>query len=267
MKYPMLSALIAGVMAFGTDIHAEETQGPGDESASLSVSNPTVSNLTVSMPIMDDDPENGIEHPLVEFVRHWSELADVTIEMQRLPFKRSIMHAQNGLVDLHFPLLRDPEIANAELPFDYSTSRITTVNFVLYSRVDEPVDLSQAENYTIATFGGHSDLFPFKVHEEYSIEGSLLKLKNGRIDAYIFADSGGDLALIELGLTGIKRELYKVYDVHAVLPKGTKGGQTDRLITEIMDKVNSGTQPVEWQNAEYVDWQVSDSVIPRVVQK
>lgn len=223
--------------------------------------------LKVAMPIMDDDPDNGIEHPLVEYVRYWGETNKLDIEIQRLPFKRSIRHAESGLVDFHFPLLKSPDIDERVLPFDYSTTRITTVNFVTYTRDGEPLDLTRPEDFRIATLAGHAKLFPFLVNEEHSIEGSLMKLKSGRIDAYIFADAGADPALIEAGLTGIHRELYRTYDVHAVLPKGGKGGEIDQLLTRIMAGIVPAELPLAWQPQPYVDWQVHDDEIPRVVQK
>jgi len=221
--------------------------------------------LVVAMPTMDDDPEHGIEHPLVLLVRDWGKKLNREIIVQRYPFKRSLMHAANGDVDFHFPLIFDPQTSPADLPFAYSTSVVTKVNFVLYTREGHELDLDNLGQYNIATFSGHGKLFPFDVIEDHSIEGSLRKLQLGRIDGYIFADNGGDPALLELGLTGIHRQLYKVYDVHAVLAHGRKGGEADQFITDAVNLQSVELQALAMVNQPYLDWQVGDEAIPALV--
>lgn len=232
----------------------------------------TAKVFRVSMPLLDDDPENGIVHPIVQFVRYWGDITDTEIVIERFPFKRSIRQAATGQFDFHYPLILDHDTLNhkadmSDLGFDYSTMRLSQITFVLYSRIDTPLDMTKLSEYRIATFSGHSKLFPFTVEEDYSIESSLMKLSSGRIDGYVFADSGGDPALLELGLTGIKRQLYKVYDVHAVLPKSEAGRQADKFITEVATRLASQELPDMWKLQEYVDWQVGDELIPRMVQK
>ena len=231
----------------------------------------TAKVLRVSMPLMDDDPENGIVHPIVQFVEYWGEITDTELVIERFPFKRSIRNAATGQADFHFPLILDRDDVSNDNDFNhgfsYSTMPLIQITFILYTRTDNPLDLNKLSEYRIATFGGHANLFPFPVEEDYSIEGSLMKLNTGRIDGYIFADSGGDPTLLELGLTGIKRQLYKVYDVHAVLPISAAGKETDKFITEVATRLASEELPAMWKLQEYVDWQVSDDVIPRIVQE
>lgn len=227
----------------------------------------------VSMPLLDDDPENGIVHPVVQFVQYWGEITDTEIIIERFPFKRSIRQAATGQFDFHYPLILDPERNQQnqnvkDLGFDYSTVPLSKISFILYTRTDNPLDLNKLSEYRIATLGGHANLFSFPVEEDYSIEGSLMKLNSGRIDGYIFADTGGDPALVELGLTGIKRQLYKVYDVHAVLPRNEAGRAADKFITEVAARLATQRLPLMWVPQEYVDWQVDEEEIPsRMVLK
>lgn len=65
----------------------------------------------VSMPLLDDDPENGIVHPLVQFVQYWGDLTDTEIIIERFPFKRSIRQAAIGQFDFHYPLILDPDLS------------------------------------------------------------------------------------------------------------------------------------------------------------
>ncbi len=227
----------------------------------------TESPVVIAIPNFDDDPENGIEHPLVEFIRTWEGLSGRELVIERFPFKRSMKMATTGQADFHFPLIRDPEVDAAGLPFDYSSTRITTVNFVLYTREGETVDMERPENYRLTTHGGHGNLFPFPIEEDYSVEGSLMKLKTGRIDGYIFADNAGDPVILELGLTGIQRSLYKVYDVHAVIERGPRGEAADQFITDTMNKAREATLPAVVQGIPYNDWQPREHVTPAVVQK
>ena len=222
--------------------------------------------IHIAVPAMDDDPDNGIEHPLVEYVRSWSELTGRELVIERFPFKRSIRLAATGQVDFHFPLIMDPEVDQSSLPFDYSSERIGSVNFVLYTREGETVDMSHPENYRLSTFGGHAELFPFAIEEDYSVEGSLMKLKTGRIDGYIFADSGGDPALIELGLSGIHRTFYKTYAVHAVLPRSERGEQADAFISQAVALSREANGQLVFLDLPFEDWQTGDLLTPAVVQ-
>tara|TARA_B110000211_G_scaffold165511_2_gene186807 strand:+ start:593 stop:1393 length:801 start_codon:yes stop_codon:yes gene_type:complete len=266
MRYSHKIFLCLGFVIAATSAAADKVT-----SAVEQVADPAPSFL-VSMPIMDDDPANGIEHPVVEFVRFWGDVTGANIEIERYPFKRSIKQAATGQVDFHFPLIIDRDALNKsttirDLGFEYSTQRVMTINFILYTRLDTPVDLNKLSEYRLATFIGHGNLFPFPIEEDHAIESSLMKLSSGRIDGYIFAESGGDPTLLELGLTGIKRQLYKVYDVHAVLPRGGRGQKADQFITEAVSLLATKELPLSWQYHEYVDWQVGDDVIPRIVQK
>ena len=120
----------------------------------------TESPVVIAIPNFDDDPENGIEHPLVEFIRTWEGLSGRELLIERFPFKRSMKMATSGQADFHFPLIRDPEVDAAGLPFDYSSTRITTVNFVLYTREGETIDMEHPENYRLTTHGGHGNHMP-----------------------------------------------------------------------------------------------------------
>jgi len=247
MKPVVLSVLSFGLM-FGSAAFAADESSEG------------LPPVRIAIPVFDDDPANGIEHPLVEFVRTWGPLTGRELVIERFPFKRSLRLAVNGEVDFHFPLIRDPDLDSGELPFAYSSERITTINFVLYSRTGETLDLSQPDKLRLATHSGHANLFSFDLEEDFSVEGSLMKLKSGRIDGYIFADNAADPLIQELGLTGIQRQLYKVYDVHAVLERSDRGDEADEFITQAMIKARQGELSAYAKGIPYSNWQPDELV-------
>lgn len=222
--------------------------------------------LKVVVPFMGDAPGQGPENPLVDVIRQWSEETGQAISIERFPFKRSLMMAASGEADFHFPLIKDHDETDSALPFGYSSTTIFTINFVLYSRRGESLDVDNLKNYRIATHGGHANLFPFPTIEDHSIEGSLRKLASGRIDGFVFADAGTDPVLFDLGLMDIQRQLYKVYDVHAVIAHEAKGGPIDQFITEATRGMDRSILGLAMVGQPYRDWQMGDDSIPALVQ-
>ncbi|WP_353292904.1 hypothetical protein [Thalassolituus maritimus] len=221
--------------------------------------------LHVVFPLVGDTPDSGPEHPLMNVVRSWAQLIGREIEIERVPFKRSLLMATNGEADLHFPMIR-PHHARDGNPYTYSSAPLLTVNFVVYSRKGENIDLTQPQRYRIATHSGHKHLFPFAIAEEHTIEGSLRKLDNYRLDAFIFADSAADPILYGLGLSGLQRKLYTTFNVHAVIPAGEKGGMADKIISNIAQQMPEETLRLAGVGQPYNDWQVGDADVPALVQ-
>ncbi len=207
------------------------------------------------LPVAAESKEKGI---LVDLVRLWAKATGKTIEIEAYPFKRSLRNTIKRNADFHLPLIKNPYKTDDELDFDYSTSAIFNVNFVLYTNKNREIDKTKLSSYNITTDAAHTDLFDFPIGDNYFIESSLKMLIRGRIDGYIFADVEADPVLKKLGLKNIKRELYKIYHVHAVLPKGEKGKGTDIMISEAMNKIRKSGEWAELMNPvyhEYIDWQ------------
>ncbi len=211
-----------------------------------------------SLAQMELTAKNENEGILVDLVKLWAKMTGNTVEIKVYPFKRSLENAISGEADFHLPLIKNPYKTADELGFDYSTAPIFDVNFVLYTNKDKPIDKNKLSEYKITTDGAHVEFFDFKIGSDFSIESALKKLSLGRIDGYIFADSEADLALKKLGLKNIKRELYHVYKVHAVLPRGQKGKDADNMITEAMQKLSTTQEYKDLMGiflTGYNDWQ------------
>lgn len=73
-----------------------------------------------------------------------------------------------------------------------------------------------------------------------------------------YADFASDPIVKKEGMKNIHRELFKVFDVKIILPKGEKGKATDAFITEAIEKMRAdGTfdkimSPID---QPYSDWQ------------
>lgn len=207
------------------------------------------------LPVAAESSEKGI---LVDLVKMWAKETGNEIEIKLYPFKRSMKNVEKGVADFHLPMIRNPYMDENKLDFTFSTSTIFYVNFVLYTNKNKPVDRNKLANYKIATDAAHEEFFNFPVESDFRIENSLNKLHAGRIDGYIFADVEADPVLKQLGFTNIKRELYKVYEAHAVLPKGERKNTVDAMITDAMDKVKKSGAWAKLMSPvyhEYVDWQ------------
>ncbi|MEE2749552.1 MAG: hypothetical protein VX474_06220, partial [Pseudomonadota bacterium] len=75
-----------------------------------------------------------------------------------------------------------------------------------------------------------------------------------------------DPVLFDLGLMDIQRQLYKVYDVHAVIAHEAKGGPIDQFITEATRGMDRSILGLAMVGQPYRDWQMGDDSIPALVQ-
>lgn len=201
--------------------------------------------------------QNG-KGDIVDLVKLWAKATGHDIDIQVYPFKRSLNYVRNGITDFHLPMIKNPYIDPKDLDYEYSTTAVTDVNFVLYTNKNKPIDTSDLSRYTITTAAAHAVMFDFPIGEDYTVESALKKLSTRRIDGYIFADMSTDPILRRLGFTNIRRQLYKTFKVHAILPKGGKGGPVDRMITEAMVKIKadgSYDKVIKPEFYQYSDWQ------------
>lgn len=194
--------------------------------------------LRVSMAQLAVLVENQDKGVLVDLIKAMMSLyPDSTLKLSVSPFARSISNVTSGQADMHLPLIRAP--SEQDLNFSFSKASFWPVNFVLYHHKDKPLDLSKLGSYQIETDLAHINYFDFKPAGSSNIPGSLRKLDLGRIDGFVYADSVTDPILKELGLKNIRRTLYKVFDVAAVLPKGTAEGPLDQMLIEGLAKLKA----------------------------
>ncbi|MES1982042.1 MAG: transporter substrate-binding domain-containing protein [Pseudomonadota bacterium] len=186
------------------------------------------------MPVYAESKDKGV---LVDFVKALEKVSGDRIEYQVVPFPRSMNDVQEKKVDFHMPLIQIPGTEIGTDKFDYSTETIFHVNFTLYSRKGLDITPATASKFKVETEAAHTDYFNFPIAASTNIEGSLKKVDAGRIDAFIFADFASDPLIRQNKLTNIKRQLFKRFDVKVILPKGARGGPTDKFLSENIAKL------------------------------
>jgi polar amino acid transport system substrate-binding protein len=202
----------------------------------LSVSAQPLKVSLAQMPVYAESTDKGV---LVDMSKAIAGAAGRTLELQVVPFKRSLDNVITKKVDFHAPLIVNPTLNESDLDYDHSTITIFHVNFVLYSNPTKQLDMDNPGEYSLETDAAHVQYFPFKIAASSDLEASLKKVDAGRIDGFIFADMASDPLVTQLGLNNIKRSLYKRFDVKIILPKGGKGGATDKLITSAVAKLKA----------------------------
>ena len=190
------------------------------------------------MPVYAESRDKGV---LVDLVKAMEKASGDKIEYQVVPFPRSMNDVQEKTVDFHLPLIQIPGSEKGTDKFDYSTETIFHVNFTIYSGKDVKITPDSASKFKVETEAAHTNYFNFPIQPSTNLEGSLKKVDAGRLDAFIFADGASDPIVKQNKLANIKRQLYKRFDVRIVLPKGGRGGPTDKFLSETIGKlVKSG---------------------------
>ncbi|MCC7150837.1 MAG: transporter substrate-binding domain-containing protein [Rubrivivax sp.] len=196
-------------------------------------------NWKVSLAQMPGYAESTDKGVLVDLVKALEKVSGDKVELQVVPFSRSMTDVQGKKVDLHMPLIQLPGSETGTPKFDYSKETIFHVNFALYSNKSVDVSPATASKFKVETDQAHVDYFDFPIVASSNIESSLKKVNAGRVDGFIFADVASDPIVKAAALTNIKRQLYKRFDVKVVLPKGERGGAADKWLTENIGKLRA----------------------------
>lgn len=207
------------------------------------------------MPVYAESADKGV---LVDFTKALAKTSGSSIKIEVAPFARSMDNVIQNKVDFHMPLIQVPNQDESKLKYDHSTATIFHVNFVLYSNKNKPLDMAKLGGYKLETDAAHVGYFPFAVTASPAIDASLKRVDAGRIDGFIFADFASDPIVKAEKLSNIKRSLYKVFDVKVILPKGGKGGDTDKFLSatiETMKKDGSFDKIMSAIDQKYNDWQ------------
>ncbi|AZQ85158.1 hypothetical protein EKO29_14920 [Colwellia sp. Arc7-635] len=236
--------------------------------------------LRVSIPQMPVHAESHDKGVLVDFVKVLSKKLKRDIDIQVVPFSRSIYYVSTNKVDFHLPFIKpniesltsqgalvDKEVATDlklkqhSHDFIYSDETIFHVNFVLYSHIDVPIDMNKIKDYKIETDSAHLPFLEDVSLGSDCITCSLKNVQHKMTDGYIFADSSTDplLRKNESLLPSIKREFYQKFAVKILFPNTEKGRKLNKKIsTVIADMRLSGelTQLLSSVDFPYDDWQL-----------
>ena len=209
----------------------------------------------------------GME-PLMKMITTMGDEMNVKIEIIIVPMPRMIYMLESKQADIGAPMLalRNKDKIN-KLTYDYSTDRTGGgVCFVLYTNKSKPIDVESLKNgnpnnYKIESDATNVNLFDFNTLPSTNVEGSLRKVDAGRIDGYIMGQIGADPVLKSLNLKNVKRQFFETYETVFALPKGSKGSDVDKFISDALKKIKNSKQlynafiaPAK-QSTVYVDWQ------------
>jgi len=216
------------------------------------------------LPKLIESPEKG---DFVELVKAFGEIyKEGKINIKVYPFARSVDNAATGKADFHIPMLRHPFLSEEKLPYRYVSVKLGDVYFVIYSHKDNPITkekLDQARKQTpfplkVETNEGIREYFDFPNISSNSLEQSIKKIENRRADALIWAQEEADYVVKTQNAQQIHRSYYGVFDDVIVIPKGTKGDETDKILTKIINELKSSGRLAELHkkvHVPYVDWQ------------
>ncbi len=190
-----------------------------------------------NLPVIAESVDKGLLPDLIKaFQRAYPE---GKIEVEVVPFLRSIENLKAGKVDVHAPLLKDTRKTEEELGYGFSDANLWSVTFALYVNRKKPIDLKNPGKYQIETDAAHVDFFDFPVQPSSCLECSLKKLDIGRIDGFIFAALESDSIIEKLGLKNIKSYFYKTYEGKFVIPRGPEGRKINKLLSRLSKKVKA----------------------------
>ncbi|MBC3934792.1 transporter substrate-binding domain-containing protein [Undibacterium rugosum] len=194
---------------------------------------------------------------------------EARIQIQVLPFARSIRNIELGLQDFHAPMMVSPYVDQEKLPYRFVKKPMGQVCHVLYSRKNAELNREQvfsaashtAYPYRIEVIRGTKEFFnfPFPIAEATYFEEGMNSVIKGQTDAFIAAQEEGDAILRRLpGKEQIHRSLLACWDDQIVIPKGPHGDEIDRILTAALNRLESSGQLKKLRkkiHGSYSDWQ------------
>ncbi len=224
------------------------------ELMSTEVMLPKVIHASVAeMPNFADLNKKG---PFCDYLRDLESISGARIDFKVYPFKRSLDNVVKGRYDFHAPLIEP--LNTKHLPFSFSTVTLTTVNFIIYSNKNDPLDINNLKGKILETDFSHEYLFPHKVTPSTCIICSIRKVNVGRIDGFIYSDIPVDQMIKTEKLTNIHRSLYGKFNVKFVIQKNSQGGPVDQFLTKYVTMMKETGRFEHYPTLQpriYEDWQ------------
>lgn len=206
--------------------------------------------------------------PLIELVKNIDEIYPGNIKITIAPMIRSVNNVLNGEADFHIPSLRNPSIPVSKLPYQFVSERIALVTMVVYSHQDNPITKNQIDAalakggpfpYKIEVSAGLEANFPFQAESSRDLNGSFLKLQHKRIDALVRNQEDAEVILKNLKLGMIHRSFYSSFDTALIVPKGPKGDELNRILSDCLKKLKASgkLRSFDALYQPYKEWQPS----------
>ncbi|MBF0510425.1 MAG: hypothetical protein HQK57_16075, partial [Deltaproteobacteria bacterium] len=120
----------------------------------------TLKASLAQLPVAAENKDKGV---LVDVVKAIGKEAGVEMDIQVVPFKKSMQDVETKKVDFHFPLLVNPQTDPSKLNFDYSTATVFRVHFVIYSNKAKNITKSNLKDFNVETEAAHTGFFDFPI--------------------------------------------------------------------------------------------------------
>jgi len=226
--------------------------------SSLSRAN-DVAPVRISLAFLPELAETKDKGILVDYLKAISREVNVPFEITVLPFLRSIKRVEQLQADIHFPIIK-PTGVDRSKAFDFSETVINTTNVVFYTRASNDYSIAdlKAKSLILKTSSGLVDLLDVPATASFKVERSLIMLQMGRVDGVLNPDSLMDPLLKKLNTKGIKRKLYRIYDVTGVVPLGQRGARVDKLMRQGIESLRHKGLLLKYTSKiqyEYDNWQ------------
>ncbi|MBC3933112.1 type 2 periplasmic-binding domain-containing protein [Undibacterium curvum] len=251
---------------------------------SLLLNGASAADLKAGLGYLPSLAEKNGSGPFVDLLKAIEEVyPEVRIQIEVLPFARSMRNIELGLQDFHAPMMVSPYVDQEKLPYRFVKKPMGQVCHVLYSRKNATVSKEQLFTavshtvypYRIEVIRGAKEFFnfPFPIAEATYFEEGMNRVIKGQSDAFIAAQEEGDTIL--RGLSGkeqIHRSLLACWDDQIVIPKGPHGDEVDRILTEALNRLESSGRLKKLRqkiHGSYSDWQtgVTEAMLPVPIKK
>jgi len=187
------------------------------------------------------------------------------LDIKIVPSARADYLVTANRVDMDVPVLDVEDFARPSRQCDYGSTILYESAFVLFSVKGKTIDIKSlkegnSRRYSIEADIAIADQLGFSASPSTTIEGSLVKVNEGKIDGFIFSQTSTDPIARRLSLPNVKRQLYANFYLYYALKKGERGGTLDRLITEGINKLKGNGKYEQTMGkliaaAKYNDWQ------------
>jgi polar amino acid transport system substrate-binding protein len=255
-KRTMVSAMVFCMVVLCVPFVLNAAGGSKDLTASLAL-----------IPGLIDSPEKG---PFVEMIKAIAgAYTGGKIKIETYPFARSVDNVVKGKADFHVPTIRNRAVSEAGLPYRFTTEKIGTVSFVIYSNSEKPITKKMLDDaiaqkgklpYTIEIPAGIEGVFPFPGNPSNDVAASLQKVQKKRVDALVWAQEEVDFALRSLKLNAVHREHWMDLDDSIIIAKGPAGDATDEILSTAIKSLRASKQLQSLYlkvHRPYEDWQPS----------
>jgi polar amino acid transport system substrate-binding protein len=190
------------------------------------------------IPGLADSPDKGT---VVDIVKAIDDVYPGKIKIELYPFARSINNVIEGKADFHIPILRNPAIPSTKLPYQFVTEAMGYVSIVICSNQDKIITRKMIDDalakggqfpYIIEVAAGLEPNYPFPSIGFNDLDQTILKLKNKRIDAFMWTPMSS-------APNKITQSPYGKFDDAILIPKGPKGDETNQILSDCLKKLRA----------------------------